>query len=72
MQLAGKVAKPPDDAPLGMLCDLVASMVSLDPATRQSLLAELDVAVRCARLLELVQAPSQARKRTWPTGPSLN
>ena len=71
-QLAGKVAKPPEDVPLGMLCDLVASMIALDPATRQSLLGELDVALRCGRLLEFVQAPSEVRKRTWPMGPSLN
>ena len=72
LQLSGKVAKPPEDVPLGMLCDLVASMISLDPATRQSLLGELDISARCGRLLELVQAPSPERKRPWPTGPSLN
>ena len=72
MQLAGKVAKTPEDVPLGMLCDLVASLISLDPATRQSLLGELDVSVRCSRLLELVQTPSPERKRPWPMGPSLN
>jgi uncharacterized protein len=71
-QLTGKVAQPPEDVPLGMLCDLVASMTAIDPASRQSLLAELDVSLRCARLLQLVQAPPQDRKRPWTMGPSLN
>ena len=72
IQLSGKVAQPPEDVPLGMLCDLTASLIPLDPATRQSLLGELDVSLRCARLLELVQAPAPERKRRRPMGPSLN
>ena len=71
-RLSGKVARPPEDVPLGMLCDLVASLISIDPASRQSLLGELDVSLRCARLLELVQAPSQDRKGPWTMGPCLN
>jgi uncharacterized protein len=72
LRLAGKVAKPPEDVPLGMLCDLVASMIAPDPATRQALLGELDVSLRCARVLELLQAPTPEWKRPWPMGPSLN
>ena len=71
-QLTGKVAKPPPDVPLGMLCDLVASMIAIDPATRQALLEELDVTRRCGRLLEIVQSPPPERKKPWPMGPSLN
>jgi Lon protease-like protein len=76
----GAVAAPPDDVPLGMLCDLLASLIAFDPGIKQSLLGELDVAVRCDHLLELLQrmnAPGlggaeAAFKRAWPPGPSLN
>jgi uncharacterized protein len=72
LQMAGTIAKPPEDIPLGMLCDIVSSVIPLDPPTRQSLLAELDVSARCSRLLEVVQTPSPERKKPWPMGPSLN
>jgi Lon protease-like protein len=77
----GAVPQPPDDVPLGMLCDLVASLVSIAPDAKQRLLEELDVAARCDGLLGLLQGvpppgpgpddPAR-RRRTWPMGPSLN
>src|SRR5882672_2472085 len=76
----GSLAAPPVDVPLGLLCDLLASLIAFDPGVKQSLLEELDVAARCDRLLELLQrmnAPGfggsgDAPKRPWPPGPSLN
>jgi Lon protease-like protein len=75
----GAVAAPPDDVPLGMLCDLVASLFKLEAAVRQELLEELEAAKRCDRLLELLQgtapgvpAAEQPPRRGWPPGPSLN
>jgi Lon protease-like protein len=76
----GGVAAPPDDVPLGLTCDLLASLIAFDPGVKQALLTELDVAVRCDHLLELLQrmnAPGitgaeAAGKRAWPPGPSLN
>lgn len=76
----GAVAAPPDDVPLGLLCDLLASLIAFDPAVKQQLLEELDVAVRCDRLLDLLQRMNAAGlgdaaggpKRPWPPGPSLN
>lgn len=77
----GAVPQPPDDVPLGLLCDLLASLIAFDPAVKQSLLEELDVAVRCDLLLDLLQrmnvpgigaADGGPRKRPWPPGPSLN
>lgn len=75
----GAIPAPPDDVPLGMLCDLVASLLSLSPASKQELLEELDVEARCDRLLqrlEGLQPPGKESgerpKRFWPPGPSLN
>ena len=76
----GGVAAPPEDVPLGLLCDLLASLIAFDPAVKQSMLQELDVATRCDLLLELLQrmnapglgGPDDGRKRPWPPGPSLN
>jgi hypothetical protein len=76
----GAVATPPDDVPLGLLCDLLASLIAFEPGVKQSLLEELDVAARCDLLLELLQrmnasgvgAGGEGRKRPWPPGPSLN
>ena len=42
--MKGAVPSPPDDVPLGMLCDLVASLFRFDAAVKQQLLEELDVA----------------------------
>jgi Lon protease-like protein len=73
-------ALPPDDAPLGLLCDLLASLIAFAAAVKQRLLEELDVAARCDHLLELLQRmnvpgigdSAEAAKRPWPPGPSLN
>jgi len=73
------LAAPADDAPLGLLCDLLASLIAFEPAVKQHLLEELDVAARCDRLLDLLRrmnAPgigaADSGKRPWPPGPSLN
>ena len=71
----GGFPSPPEDVPLGMLCDVVASILSMSAATKQGLLEELDVAARCDRLLRLLEGPPgppAERKRRWPMGPSLN
>jgi Lon protease-like protein len=75
----GAVAAPPDDVPLGMLCDLVASLFKLESPAKQELLEELDVAARCDRLLDLIQSGAspgasdpERPRRSWPPGPSLN
>jgi Lon protease-like protein len=76
----GSLASPPEDVPLGLLCDLLASLIAFDPGVKQTLLEELDVASRCDLLLQLLQrmnAPGlggsdDARKRPWPPGPSFN
>jgi uncharacterized protein len=75
----GALPAPPDDVPLGMLCDLVASLLSLSPASKQELLEELDVEARCDGLLKRLeevprpgQEPGERPKRFWPPGPSLN
>ena len=71
----GAVAAPPDDAPLGMLVDLVASFLVLEPPVKQGLLEELDPSARCDRLLRLLEgsgASAPPRPRSWPRGPSLN
>lgn len=70
-------AVPPEDIPLGLLCDLLASLIAFDPAVKQQLLEELDVAVRCDFLLDLLQrmnvgGSEDAPQRAWPPGPSLN
>jgi Lon protease-like protein len=79
--MMGAVPTPPDDIPLGMLCDLVSSLLTLDSAAKQGLLEELDVAARCDRLMRMLEeAPPPKpgadeptrRKRPWPMGPSLN
>jgi len=76
----GALALPPDDVPLGLLCDLLASLIAFDPAAKQHLLEELDVAARCDHLLDLLQRMNVpgvgdaggADRRAWPPGPSLN
>ncbi len=72
----GSVAAPPEDVPLGLLCDLLASLISFEPPVKQELLEQLDVAARCDRLMDLLQGlegGGQGRpQRPWPPGPSLN
>jgi Lon protease-like protein len=80
MKALGKgLPLPPDDVPLGMLCDLVASLVGFDPAARQRLLEERDAGARCDFLMKAFEAPpgrepgdSFRHRRPWPKGPSLN
>lgn len=57
--------------PLGALCDLLASGIVSDPAARQGFLEEIDVAARCARLLDLAGRRDLTRRR-WPPAPSAN
>jgi Lon protease-like protein len=72
----GAVPAPPDDVPLGMLTDLVASLLPLGPELKQGLLEEMDPAARCDRLLELLESRGgdapEGPKRAFPPGPSLN
>ncbi len=79
--LMNAVPTPPDDVPVGMLSDLVTSLLSLSPETKQGLLEELDAGARCDRLLQLLEGAIPAerrndeaaqRRRSWPKGPSLN
>jgi len=74
--LAKGVPLPPDDVPLGMLCDLVSSLIGFDAASRQRLLEELDAGVRCDAILKAFEAApgkDPAPRRPWPPkGPSLN
>jgi Lon protease-like protein len=74
--MKGAVPAPPDDVPVGMLADLVASLLPLAPAVKQGLLEELDVTARCDRLLSLLEAQGGEEpprpKRAYPPGPSLN
>jgi Lon protease-like protein len=74
--MKGAVPAPPDDVPLGMLADLVASLLPLDPALKQGLLEESDAAARCDRVLALLEARGgdgpPRPKRAYPPGPSLN
>ncbi len=81
MKALGKgVPLPPDDVPLGMLCDLVSSLLGFDPASRQRLLEELDPAARCDFIMNAFEehparepAGAGLRRRPWPPkGPSLN
>jgi Lon protease-like protein len=66
-----EVPAPPDDVPLGDLCDLVLSVLALEVGLRQEFLAELDVDLRAGRLLKLIQgAPGPSEG--WPPAPSLN
>lgn len=73
----GGLPVPPDDVPLGMLCDLLASLLVRDTNMKQRLLEELDVDARSDKLLERLgidDAPPivPPRPRPWPEGPSLN
>jgi Lon protease-like protein len=74
--MMGAVPAPPDDVPLGMLADLVASLLPLGPELKQGLLEEMDPAARCDRLLELLESRGgdapEGPKRAFPPGPSLN
>jgi len=76
----GSASAPPSDVPLGMVCDLLASLIAFEASVKQELLEELRVAARCDRLLRLLEqlkAPGfgnarEAPKRPWPPDPSFN
>jgi Lon protease-like protein len=63
----------PADIPLGDLCDLIASGFVADLEERVGYLRELDVAVRCDRLMDKLRAAEPpAKPRSWPPGASSN
>ena len=67
----GSPGEPPEDLPLGPLCDLLASVLSMGLAVKQAFLEEIDVAFRCDRLLRLLErggaaAPVPPAAGTWP------
>ncbi len=75
----GQMAAPPQDLPLGLICDLLVSLINFDPETKQGMLEETDVAARSERLLEMLKtmnAPgldeSPDRPRKWPPAQSEN
>ncbi|HXX93481.1 MAG TPA: hypothetical protein VEN81_07600, partial [Planctomycetota bacterium] len=71
---------PPDDLPLGAVCDLVSAVLDFAPPVKQALLEDLDVGARCERLISLLQdsrAPGLGEgwgsdARPWPPGESAN
>jgi Lon protease-like protein len=72
--------QPPEDLPLGPLCDLVSSVLAFEPTVKQELLENLNVGSRCDRLISLLQgaqAPGFGGKKEsgrspWPPEPSSN
>jgi len=74
------VSLPPDDVPLGLLCDLVLHLLPLPAPLKQSFLELADVAIRSDRLLEVLEAARDSRggpaadaaRRRWPPAPSEN
>lgn len=67
------IVPPPDDIPLGALCDLLLGALPLPSETRMSFLRELDVAVRARRLAALLERPERpSPTRRWPPDPSAN
>lgn len=57
--------------PLGCVLDNLASVLEVEPAFKQELLEELDVAARCDRLLAYLAGALRPR-RPGPSEPSLN
>jgi len=67
------IVPPPDDIPLGALCDLLLGTLPLPSETRMGFLRELDVAVRARRLVALLERPERpSSSRPWPPAPSSN
>jgi Lon protease-like protein len=72
--------QPPEDLPLGPLCDLVSSVLAFDPRVKQELLEDLNVGARCDRLISLLEgakapgfgAEGHDRRPAWPPAPSSN
>ena len=70
---------PPDDLPLGPLCDLLGSVLEIGLPVKQALLEELDIASRCDRLVDLLRSAKApgfggdaGGRRLWPPAPSSN
>lgn len=63
---AGGVQAPPQSLALGALCDRLAAALVGEPLTRQLLLAEEDVGLRCRRLLEAVPPGADLRNDLGP------
>jgi Lon protease-like protein len=72
----GQMTPPPQDLPLGLLCDLVTSLLGLPPAVKQEMLGEPDVSVRSERLLDMLKSmndpDSSSGPRKWPPDLSMN
>ena len=76
----GPAPAPPDDLPLGALCDLISAVLGFEPPVKQSLLEDLDVASRCDHLVSLLQSSDAPgfeegkppMNRPWPPGASAN
>lgn len=67
------IVPPPDDIPLGALCDLLLGTLPLPSETRMSFLREIDVAARARRLVALLERPGRpSSARPWPPAPSSN
>jgi Lon protease-like protein len=69
----GQISSPPKDLPLGLVCDLLASVINFDPETKQAMLEEPDVEARSSRLIELLKAMNAPgsdgfgdHPRRWP------
>jgi Lon protease-like protein len=67
------ISLPPEDVPLGLLCDLILHLLPLPPAQKQSFLEWSDVSIRCDRLLELLERIKDGPgPRPWPPSASAN
>jgi Lon protease-like protein len=67
----GKLTAPPDDLPLGLICDLLVPLIGFDPGVKQGMLEEIDISHRSERLLGLLKS-LEAKATAWPPKISLN
>jgi Lon protease-like protein len=67
----GKLTPPPDDLPLGLICDLLVPLIGFDAGVKQGMLEESDISLRSDRLLGLLKA-LEAKAAAWPPKISLN
>jgi hypothetical protein len=73
-------AAPAAEIPLGVLCDLLVSMITFEPEVKQAFLEEPDVGARCDRLTGLLRqmqlpgfgGPQPPKKPFLPGEPSPN
>jgi Lon protease-like protein len=72
----GQMTAPPRDLPLGLLCDLVTSLLGLPAGVKQEMLGQSDVALRSERLLALLKTldgtDPASGPRKWPPEASPN